>query len=135
MTQRSYVEGTIASYLDKLASAEPEPGGGSVAALVGALGAGLELRLLVGRLNPLLGGELYALANISVGSSRVEGDPENDLLPLRWNPSLGMGARLGRAFGLLLALGVVADDNPISPIRPALSLEFGNLSDFLEDLR
>jgi methenyltetrahydrofolate cyclohydrolase len=37
----AYVEGTIASYLDKLASAEPEPGGGSVAALVGALGAGL----------------------------------------------------------------------------------------------
>ena len=37
----AYLDGTIASYLDKLASAEPEPGGGSVAALVGALGAGL----------------------------------------------------------------------------------------------
>jgi formiminotetrahydrofolate cyclodeaminase len=37
----AYLDGTIAAYLDKLASAEPEPGGGSVAALVGALGAGL----------------------------------------------------------------------------------------------
>jgi glutamate formiminotransferase/formiminotetrahydrofolate cyclodeaminase len=37
----AYLDGTIADYLDRLASAEPEPGGGSVAALVGALGAGL----------------------------------------------------------------------------------------------
>jgi len=36
-----YTDGTIQAYLDRLASAEPEPGGGSVAALVGALGAAL----------------------------------------------------------------------------------------------
>lgn len=36
-----YLEGSLADYLDRLASAEPEPGGGSVAALVGALAAGL----------------------------------------------------------------------------------------------
>jgi methenyltetrahydrofolate cyclohydrolase len=41
MSERAYVEGTIESYLDKLASVEPEPGGGSVSALVGALGAAL----------------------------------------------------------------------------------------------
>jgi formiminotetrahydrofolate cyclodeaminase len=41
MPEQSYAQGTIESYLDKLASAEPEPGGGSVAALVGALGAAL----------------------------------------------------------------------------------------------
>jgi formiminotetrahydrofolate cyclodeaminase len=41
MPEHAYAQGTIESYLDKLASAEPEPGGGSVAALVGALGAGL----------------------------------------------------------------------------------------------
>ena len=40
-TAAAYLDGTIADYLDKLAGAEPEPGGGSVAALVGALGAGL----------------------------------------------------------------------------------------------
>jgi methenyltetrahydrofolate cyclohydrolase len=38
---RSYTQGTIESFLDRLASAEPEPGGGSAAALVGALGAAL----------------------------------------------------------------------------------------------
>jgi methenyltetrahydrofolate cyclohydrolase len=41
MTEQSYARGTMASYLDKLAGADPEPGGGSAAALVGALGAAL----------------------------------------------------------------------------------------------
>ncbi len=41
MSERAYVEGTVESYLDKLASGEPEPGGGSVSALVAALGAAL----------------------------------------------------------------------------------------------
>ena len=36
-----YVDGSIHAFLDKLAGSSPEPGGGSVAALVGALGAGL----------------------------------------------------------------------------------------------
>jgi formiminotetrahydrofolate cyclodeaminase len=36
-----YIDGTIRAFLDKLATASPEPGGGSVAALAGALGAGL----------------------------------------------------------------------------------------------
>jgi len=36
-----YVDGSIRAFLDKLGTASPEPGGGSVAALVGALGAGL----------------------------------------------------------------------------------------------
>ncbi|MCZ7662139.1 MAG: cyclodeaminase/cyclohydrolase family protein [Thermoleophilia bacterium] len=36
-----YVDGSIRAFLDKLATSSPEPGGGSVAALTGALGAGL----------------------------------------------------------------------------------------------
>jgi formiminotetrahydrofolate cyclodeaminase len=41
MTANAYAEWSLQAYLDKLAGADPEPGGGSVAALVGALGAGL----------------------------------------------------------------------------------------------
>lgn len=41
MTERAYADWTIRDYLDRLAGESPEPGGGSVAALVGALGAGL----------------------------------------------------------------------------------------------
>ncbi len=37
----AYVDWTLRSYLGRLASDSPEPGGGSVAALVGALGAAL----------------------------------------------------------------------------------------------
>lgn len=36
-----YVDGSMRAFLDKLATSSPEPGGGSVAALTGALGAGL----------------------------------------------------------------------------------------------
>lgn len=36
-----YVDGSIRAFLDKLATSSPEPGGGSVAALAAALGAGL----------------------------------------------------------------------------------------------
>jgi methenyltetrahydrofolate cyclohydrolase len=41
MTEQTYADWSIEAYLEKLAGADPEPGGGSVAALVGALGAGL----------------------------------------------------------------------------------------------
>jgi formiminotetrahydrofolate cyclodeaminase len=41
MAAKTYAEWSLRAYLDKLAGADPEPGGGSVAALVGALGAGL----------------------------------------------------------------------------------------------
>lgn len=53
---KSYVDGSIKAFLDKLATASPEPGGGSVAALSGALGAGLVSMVA----NLTLGKEKYA---------------------------------------------------------------------------
>ncbi len=53
---KSYVEGSIKGFLDKLATSSPEPGGGSVAALAGALGAGLVSMVA----NLTLGKEKYA---------------------------------------------------------------------------
>ena len=38
---KGYIDGSIREFLDKLATSSPEPGGGSVAALAAALGAGL----------------------------------------------------------------------------------------------
>ena len=58
MTRELYANGTIEAYLERLASAEPEPGGGSVAALVGALAAALVSMVT----NLTLGKEKYALA-------------------------------------------------------------------------
>jgi len=53
---KSYVDGSIKAFLDKLATSSPEPGGGSVAALAGALGAGLVSMVA----NLTLGKEKYA---------------------------------------------------------------------------
>lgn len=50
-----YIQGAMQSYIDKLASKSPEPGGGSAAALVGSLGAALVS--MVGNLT--LGKEKY----------------------------------------------------------------------------
>jgi len=72
MSERAYVRGTLESYLDKLASVEPEPGGGSVAALVAALGAALVTMVT----NLTLGKEKYAdvqddMAEIQAGSETL----------------------------------------------------------------
>lgn len=56
MAERAYIKDTVESYLDKLASGEPEPGGGSAAALAGALGAALVSMVT----NLTLGKEKYA---------------------------------------------------------------------------
>lgn len=55
-TMTMYIDQTLQSYLDDLASSQPAPGGGSAAALSGAMGAGLAS--MVCRLT--LGKEAYA---------------------------------------------------------------------------
>jgi NTE family protein len=95
----------------------------------------IELRANLGRISALLGGDLFGIANLSVGSTRVTDDPLTDFLPLRFNGSLGMGARITRSFGALAVVGLVSDSNAIHPIRPALTFELGTLSRFAEDRR
>jgi methenyltetrahydrofolate cyclohydrolase len=56
VTQEPYITGSIESFLDKLASADPEPGGGGAAALAGALAAALVSMVA----NLTLGKEKYA---------------------------------------------------------------------------
>lgn len=70
MTEPSYVDGTIKTYLDKLASAEPEPGGGSVAALVGALGAALVTMVT----DLTLGKDKYADVQDAVAQIRTDAE-------------------------------------------------------------
>jgi methenyltetrahydrofolate cyclohydrolase len=70
VTELSYVDGTIRSYLDRLASAEPEPGGGSVAALVGALGAALVTMVT----DLTLGKEKYADVQEAVAAIKTESE-------------------------------------------------------------
>ena len=98
-------------------------------------GLGIEARAMVGRVSQLLGGDLFALANLSAGAARVTGDPGRGFLPLRWNASLGVGARLSSNAGLRITAGVVADGNSRWPFRPALAVDFGSMTDLLEDLR
>jgi methenyltetrahydrofolate cyclohydrolase len=65
-----YAQSSIESYLGKLASADPEPGGGSVAALVGALGAGLVTMVC----DLTLGKEKFAAVQESVAGIRSQAE-------------------------------------------------------------
>ncbi len=57
-----YIDRPLGYFLDRLASSSPEPGGGSVAALTGALGAGLVSMVA----NLTLGKEKYAAVQAQV---------------------------------------------------------------------
>ncbi len=70
MTNKAYTDGTIQAYLDKLAGASPEPGGGSVAALVGALGAALVTMVA----DLTLGKEKYAGVRDQIAEIKVEAE-------------------------------------------------------------
>jgi methenyltetrahydrofolate cyclohydrolase len=70
MTEQAYAEWSIQAYLDKLAGASPEPGGGSVAALTGALAAGLVTMVTA----LTLGKEKYA--SVQDAMSEIEGQAE-----------------------------------------------------------
>lgn len=94
-----------------------------------ALAASLELRQRAGRLNALFGGDIYLIGNLSAGSTRLEGRPEVDFLPLRWSAAFGVGLRFVERLGALALVGLVADGDPLAPLRPALTLRLGNLDD------
>lgn len=111
---------------------EPDPGletGDHVAGLA------LEGRYRLGQLSRLFGGDLYALANVSAGAAKLSSDETSGLLPLRWNPSIGLGARIGPNLGLRAMGGLVVDENPIAPLRPAFSLELGSLEGLPQERR
>jgi len=95
----------------------------------------LELRARIGELNELLGGDLFAFANLSAGAAKVEDDPSVDFLPLRLDATLGIGARLSATFGFLVAASAISDGNPDASFRPALTVEIGTFSAELEDRR
>jgi len=68
--RQPYAQASIEAYLGKLASADPEPGGGSVAALVGALGAGLVTMVC----DLTLGKEKFAAVQESVTGIRSQAE-------------------------------------------------------------
>ncbi len=70
MSMQPYAESAIQEYLDKLASADPEPGGGSVAALVAALGAGLVTMVTA----LTLGKEKFATVEADVAKIKEEAE-------------------------------------------------------------
>jgi formiminotetrahydrofolate cyclodeaminase len=68
--RQPYAQASIETYLGKLASGDPEPGGGSVAALVGALGAGLVTMVC----DLTLGREKFAAVEESVAGIRSQAE-------------------------------------------------------------
>lgn len=99
----------------------------------------LELRARIGALSPLLGIDIFGIANVSVAAVR-QGLPGSvdfiDYLPLRWDGSLGLGARITEHTGVMAMVSYVNDGNAtISAQRFAFSLEIGTFAQFLEDRR
>ena len=99
----------------------------------------LELRTKIGTLSPLLGIDIFGLANLSMAAVR-QGLPGGadfmDFLPLRWDGSLGLGARITDHTGIMALVSYVNDGNTvISAQRFAFTLEVGTFAQFLEDRR
>jgi NTE family protein len=98
-----------------------------------------ELRLKLGTISPIFGGDLFILANLSAAAVRqgLPGDIDFiDFLPLRWDGSLGLGLRLGDHTGIMAAASVIDDGNAIlGPQRFAFSIQIGSFAQFLEDRR
>ncbi len=67
MEGQTYAEGSVASFLERLASADPEPGGGGAAALAGALAAALVSMVT----NLTIGKEKYAGVEAEVTQLRA----------------------------------------------------------------
>ena len=67
MSERAYLKDTVESYLEKLASGEPEPGGGSAAALVGAAAAALVSMVT----NLTLGKDKYADVQVDMAALKA----------------------------------------------------------------
>jgi len=107
-------------------SAEPQGTGDTLA------GVGLELRHKIGRVNPILGGDLFLIANASLGTSDWYGDSTVDYLPLRWAGTLGAGLKVNSRLGVFAGAGLVGLSNSI---RPALTIMIGSFEDKLEDRR
>jgi outer membrane protein assembly factor BamA len=99
------------------------------------LGLGVELRRKMGEVSKLFGGDIFTLVNLSVATACEDADVADVLLPLRWNPSLGLGLRVSRNSGALLAGGFVADSGAFDSFQPALSFQLGSMKDFPEDRR
>lgn len=97
---------------------------------VGAIG--LELRRNLGRINPILGGDIFLVLNGSLGTADMYEDPTVDFFPLRWSVTAGAGVRVTNETGLFAGAGVVSVGNRL---RPALTVSLGSFEDSLEDRR
>ena len=99
----------------------------------------VELRIKLGTISPVFGGDVFALANLSAAAVR-EGLPGDidfiDFLPIRWDGSLGLGLRLFEHTGIMVAASVINDGNTtLGTQRVAVSIQVGSFAQFLEDRR
>ncbi len=95
-------------------------------------GLGLEMRRKLGQINPILGGNVFLLANASVGTANQVSDSEFGFLPLRISGTLGAGLKLTGELGIMGGIGFAGTT---AAIRPAITVMIGSFEERLEDLR
>ena len=99
-------------------------------------GLGIEYRKRLGSIHALLGGDLFAFCNASGGLVAATDSSEGlALSSVRLSICAGMGARVSRSFGAIVAFSLHNGVSDAYPIIPALTVEIGSFSTRVEDLR
>jgi NTE family protein len=89
----------------------------------------LEYRHRIGLANSIVGGDIVALLNGSVGSIVQYDEPTTySMVPLRYSVSLGIGAKIARHFGVMAAMSLLGNLDSTQPLTVALAVEMGSFT-------
>jgi NTE family protein len=93
------------------------------------LALGLEYRYRIGRINSLMGGDVFLFGNTSVAGLTQQSDPATyDMFPLKFDVSLGAGARLSREFGLMTGVGFLGNLNETQNLGVSFFIGLGSFT-------
>ncbi len=89
----------------------------------------VEYRHRVAVINELMGGDIYAFANVSAGAVVQYDDPTTySMWPLKWSATLGVSARVSKHYGLLAGVSALGNIDDTIAVAPAFVIQLGTFS-------
>lgn len=89
----------------------------------------LEYRYRLGRINSLMGGDVFIFGNTSVAGVTQQSDPATyDMVPLKFDISIGGGARVSREFGFMTGIGLLGNLNETQPLGVSFFIGLGSFT-------